>query len=338
MSHRLRVENILSELSQWDVQTLALCPGGRNAPFVQALDLGSSFEVISFYDERSAGFFALGRARRDQKPVAIITTSGTAVSELTSAVIEAHYSGTPLVVVSADRPKNLRGTGAPQAIDQTQLFLGHIEKVYDLEDENLSLESWSGRNPIHINICFDEPLNEKSESPLKIMPEAKRQPIALKSSGSQDIQLKRGVVVVGGLHQSQRAGVTELLCDLKLPVFLESLSGLKTEKKLSHLVVPGGDKNLRRWFQQGEVKSVLRLGDVPVGRFWRDLEKSDFQVTSISDKNFLGLSHGHFFLHDLMDLSHFRFDCKTWDFSRLQAESRRFSNQVPRATGSSAVK
>jgi 2-succinyl-5-enolpyruvyl-6-hydroxy-3-cyclohexene-1-carboxylate synthase len=115
-------KQILLQLFKQGVKTLCLCPGARNAPFIALLEKNKNFEVLSFFDERSAGFFALGRSRRDGQPVAVLTTSGTAVSELLSPVIEAHYTHTPLVVLSSDRPKRLRGTGAPQAIEQAQIF------------------------------------------------------------------------------------------------------------------------------------------------------------------------------------------------------------------------
>ena len=117
-----KADQILQQLARAGVSTICLCPGARNAPFVKLLSEKKGFEVLSFYDERSAGFFALGRARRDQAPVVVCTTSGTAVSELLSPVIEAFYSNTPLVILSADRPKRLRGTGAPQAIEQWNIF------------------------------------------------------------------------------------------------------------------------------------------------------------------------------------------------------------------------
>ena len=124
---------ILEQLAGQGVRTLCLCPGARNAAFVSLLSKSRGFEVISFYDERSAGFFALGRSRRDQRPVAVLTTSGTAVSELLSPVIEAYHNDVALVVVSSDRPRRLRGTGSPQTIEQSQIFGNYVEKSWDME-------------------------------------------------------------------------------------------------------------------------------------------------------------------------------------------------------------
>ena len=105
--------------------------------------------VYTFVDERAAAFFALGRIKRDDKPVAVVTTSGTAAAELLPATIEAFYSGAPLILITADRPARFRGTGAPQAIEQVGIFGVYAETDVD---------RWNRRLPLHINVEFDEPL------------------------------------------------------------------------------------------------------------------------------------------------------------------------------------
>ena len=132
MNHELAL-SILKQLSAQGVKTLAVCAGARNAPFIHILEKSEGFEVLSFFDERSAAFFALGRAKREERPVAVLTTSGTAVSELLSAGIEAFYSNVPLVFLTSDRPKRLRGSGAPQTIKQKDIFQNYAEFIYDLD-------------------------------------------------------------------------------------------------------------------------------------------------------------------------------------------------------------
>ena len=100
-------------------------------------------------DERSAAFFAIGRIKLHGAPVVVVTTSGTAVAELLPATIEAYYSGLPLVLLTADRPARFRGTGAPQSIEQVEIFGAYAET---------SLSMWTGMRPLHLNIEFDEPL------------------------------------------------------------------------------------------------------------------------------------------------------------------------------------
>src|SRR2546430_1412254 len=99
-----------------------VCAGSRNAPLLAVLSVTPGIRLFSFVDERSAAFFALGRAKLTGKPSAVVTTSGTAVAELLPAVVEAFYSGTPLIVITADRPARYRGTGAPQCIEQEGIF------------------------------------------------------------------------------------------------------------------------------------------------------------------------------------------------------------------------
>jgi 2-succinyl-5-enolpyruvyl-6-hydroxy-3-cyclohexene-1-carboxylate synthase len=130
-----------------------VCAGSRNSPLLVILSRedgqGSSLRLFSFVDERSAAFFALGRAKLHGNPVAVVTTSGTAVAEMLPAAIEAYYSGIPLILISADRPARFRGTGAPQSIEQLGLFGVYAET---------SLEGWTRKKPLHLNIEFDEPL------------------------------------------------------------------------------------------------------------------------------------------------------------------------------------
>lgn len=125
-----------------------VCAGSRNSPLLAVLG-ESDARLFSFIDERSAAFFALGRVKLHGNPVAIVTTSGTAVAEMLPAAIEAYYSGIPLVLISADRPARFRGTAAPQCIEQVGLF-----GVY----ADTSLEAWTRTKPLHLNVEFDEPL------------------------------------------------------------------------------------------------------------------------------------------------------------------------------------
>ncbi len=135
-----------------------MCAGARNAPFVAALDGDPRFQVHSFFEERSAGFFALGRILDAGAPAAVITTSGTAAAELLPACIEAEYQGLPLIMVTADRPRRYRGTGAPQTIVQPGLYSCYVGYEADIEG------AWGGAipegvsRPVHLNVCFDEPL------------------------------------------------------------------------------------------------------------------------------------------------------------------------------------
>jgi 2-succinyl-5-enolpyruvyl-6-hydroxy-3-cyclohexene-1-carboxylate synthase len=146
MTNLAAARAIIERVRDAGVTDFCVCGGSRNAPLLAVLGTAN---VYTFVDERAAAFFALGRAKRDGKPVAVITTSGTAAAELLPATIEAYYSGTPLVLITADRPARFRGTGAPQSIEQPGLFGGYAATDFD---------AWHRRIPLHINVEFDEPL------------------------------------------------------------------------------------------------------------------------------------------------------------------------------------
>jgi 2-succinyl-5-enolpyruvyl-6-hydroxy-3-cyclohexene-1-carboxylate synthase len=146
MSNIAAARELIARVRALGVEEFVVCGGSRNAPLIVAL---ADARTLAFVDERSAAFFALGRCKRDDKPVAVVTTSGTAVGELMPATIEAYYSGMPLVLITADRPARFRGSGAPQTIEQVGIFGSYAATA---------TENWNRRQPLHLNVEFDEPL------------------------------------------------------------------------------------------------------------------------------------------------------------------------------------
>jgi 2-succinyl-5-enolpyruvyl-6-hydroxy-3-cyclohexene-1-carboxylate synthase len=146
MGNLERARSLIANVRAAGATEFCVCAGSRNSPLLAVL---GDERCYSFVDERSAAFFAIGRMKLHGHPVAVVTTSGTAVAELLPATIEAHYSGLPLVLISADRPARYRGTGAPQSIEQVGIFGVYAET---------SLETWSRARPLHLNVEFDEPL------------------------------------------------------------------------------------------------------------------------------------------------------------------------------------
>src|SRR5205823_2005484 len=122
--------------------------GSRNAPLLAVLSVTPDIRLWPFVDERSAAFFALGRAKLSGSPAVVVTTSGTAVAELLPAVVEAFYSGTPLIAITAARPARYRATGAPQCIEQEGIF-----------------GPYASASVTHVNVEFDEPLIDADPSP-----------------------------------------------------------------------------------------------------------------------------------------------------------------------------
>lgn len=122
-------EAVLTQLVAQGVREVVVCPGSRSAPLAlvaQAADQAGTIRMHVRIDERTAGFLALGLAKASGRPAAVITTSGTAVGNLVPAVMEAHHSAVPLIVISADRPAALVGFGANQTTEQADLFTGFV--------------------------------------------------------------------------------------------------------------------------------------------------------------------------------------------------------------------
>ncbi len=161
---------IIAACRQFEIETVVISPGSRNAPLTIGFSNHKDFETLSIVDERCAAFFALGIAQQKQKPVALVCTSGSALLNYYPAIAEAYYSQIPLVVISADRPAHLIDIGDGQTIRQENVFKNHIlysANLIEFDAEN-SIKALSKafsilrqvKGPIHINAPFDEPLYE----------------------------------------------------------------------------------------------------------------------------------------------------------------------------------
>ena len=122
MTDAALLRGFTDELVLAGVRDAIVCPGSRSTPLALALRTTPGLRVRVLYDERAAGFFAIGMARTSGRPVVLLATSGTATVEFAPAVVEAQLSRVPLVVLTADRPPELRDRGAPQTIDQIRLY------------------------------------------------------------------------------------------------------------------------------------------------------------------------------------------------------------------------
>ena len=114
------------------VRRVCVAPGSRSTPLTLEVWRHPSIEVTVHLDERSCGYFALGMAKASGEPVGLVCTSGTAAANFMPAVVEASLSNVPLVVMTADRPPELRAVRAPQTIDQTHLYGSHAKRFVDM--------------------------------------------------------------------------------------------------------------------------------------------------------------------------------------------------------------
>src|SRR3954471_9381256 len=168
------LQAFVDELARCGMTHAVTSPGSRNAPLSLTLAADRRLEAVSVLDERAAGFFALGMAKATGRPVAVTCTSGSAAANLMPAVVEAHEARVPLLVLTADRPPELRDTGAGQAIDQIKLYGSFAKWFVEVGSHSpgaatavhyraLACRAWhtaAGGRPgvVHLNFPLREPL------------------------------------------------------------------------------------------------------------------------------------------------------------------------------------
>jgi 2-succinyl-5-enolpyruvyl-6-hydroxy-3-cyclohexene-1-carboxylate synthase len=180
MHHNQHISELGPLFAALGIRHVVICPGSRNAPLIQLFTSMSAFRCHSIVDERSAGYVALGMARCLGEPVAVLTTSGTAVLNLSPAVAEAYYQGIPLVIVTADRPLEPISSFNNQWLDQEAPYysfsrgfcqvsgIRHPEDIEKMLDEVAQLVHTAVGplpGPVHLNVLLEEPLYEKLPQP-----------------------------------------------------------------------------------------------------------------------------------------------------------------------------
>src|SRR5215218_10321464 len=181
-ANRLWATLIVEELVRSGVDFFCVAPGSRSTPLVAALAANEKAESLIHFDERGTAFAAIGYARATGSPAAWITTSGTAVANGLPAVVEAATDGVPMILLTADRPPELRQTGANQTIDQPDIFGDYIRWRFDLPAPDAAIDPamvlttvdqavYRARRtpsgPVHLNLMFREPLiPEDGDEPL----------------------------------------------------------------------------------------------------------------------------------------------------------------------------
>lgn len=290
-----------------------VCAGARNAALVAALNAARGWQLWSFPEERSAAFFALGRVAAGGRPVAVVTTSGTAAAELLPALIEAHYQGLPLLAVTADRPRAYRGSGAPQAIEQVGLFGPYVERPFDVatlaevEEAIYALSQKPPQRPWHLNVCLEEPEPEAlaalstaeagdsapfGSTPTPPAGEEERL-AAAQALGEFLAQPGPLLALASTLPPQEIEPAAAFLRRLGCPVWAEATSGLREHPALAAQQVRGGEGSVAA----APISRVLRLGGVPSCRWWRDVEKRpELAVCSLTGTGFSGLARPSFVL------------------------------------------
>jgi 2-succinyl-5-enolpyruvyl-6-hydroxy-3-cyclohexene-1-carboxylate synthase len=287
----LLLRAFVDELVRCGVTDVCTSPGSRSTPLVAALVRDGRLRATSHLDERSAGFFALGAARASGRPVALACTSGTAAANYLPAVVEAHEAGVPLLVLTADRPPELRAVGAGQAIDQIGLYGRAVRWFVEVGNHEATptrvrwmrmlacravAATRSGRpGPVHLNFPLREPLVPPAElGPDPAPGRADGAPwIALGVEPAGDPRAleqalagaRRGVVVAGTVHDRETgAAVARAAAAAGWPVLADPLSGARRgPASVAHY-----DAMLRAdgFTAAHRPDAVLRVGDLPTSK------------------------------------------------------------------------
>jgi 2-succinyl-5-enolpyruvyl-6-hydroxy-3-cyclohexene-1-carboxylate synthase len=283
---------------------VCISPGSRSTPLTLAFAAQKGIEIYRHLDERSAGFFALGLAVATERPVALVCTSGTAVANYFPAIVEANMSQVPLLILTGDRPHELRHSGANQTIDQVNIFGNHVLWAVDTPipqanapdvalrhvqttaarayaTANGAAANGRRQGPVHINFPFRKPLEPETgdwrPETISKSPVASRQsPVAiLTRSQQEDLTAvinhhERGLIVCGprcpgGNFPQAVAGLSQIS---GWPILADPLSGVRFGLHGSGTVISGGYET----YMQGrldwpEPEVILRFGAVPTSKW-----------------------------------------------------------------------
>ncbi len=237
---------IIDQLVAQGVTSFCIAPGSRSAPLALAAASHPNANISVHYDERGLGFYALGYGKGSKFPAAVITTSGTAVANLLPSVMEASQSSTPLILLTADRPHELRACGANQTTDQVKLFSNVVRFQTDLSPhlseqatrsiiaQGFSCCFQNIPGPVHFNCPFQEPLFHPNSS------SSRGNPIPLilptLSASPMQIQARRGVILLGETS-SDPSPILQLAQRLGWPVFADLLSNsrsIQSDSQIRH--------------------------------------------------------------------------------------------------------
>jgi 2-succinyl-5-enolpyruvyl-6-hydroxy-3-cyclohexene-1-carboxylate synthase len=288
------VHAIVQTFLRAGVEDVVISPGSRSTPLAYAFSQTTAFNTYMQVDERSAGFFALGMAKAKQQPVLLLCTSGTAAANYFPSIVEANYARIPLIVLTADRPHELREVGAPQAIDQIQLYGNHVKWSVDFpladgyKETIPFVERHTGRavtmaksapmGTVHINIPFREPL--LLDFDYEVQPSTYQQSITGSIVASREsiklieemiVNSKRGIIIVGELSgKFSKQDFWAFAKSLQWPIVADALSQLRTEvpEVCRHLLVDQYDALLKseNFKKAIHPEVVIRFGAQPVSK------------------------------------------------------------------------
>lgn len=272
-----QVFTLASEVYAYGIREAVISPGSRSTPLALAFEAHPGIKTWIHPDERSASFFALGLIKGSNRPVAILCTSGTAATNYTSAIAESDISNLPLLVFTSDRPHELRGIGAPQTLNQVNMYQNFVRHQFDMplaDDSNgavdvvryqmqIASQYFEGpqRGPVHFNLPFREPLTPDFEMTDWLKTDEKLLPKYQKTISAEPIKdvlkKKKGIVIVGDMQHQDARELLPFATVHDLPILAGPLSGLR--QTMHPNIISTYDLLFRAGFDP-EVDFVIRVG------------------------------------------------------------------------------
>lgn len=303
--------SFVDELSKAGLTDIVISPGSRSTPLAQAFAAHPNIKSWINIDERSAGFFALGIAKETRRPVALLCTSGTAAANYFPAVCEANLSRVPLIVLTADRPHELRGVGAPQAMDQMNMYGSHAKYYKEMaipDKTDVALDAVRSEachafavarenpaGPVQLNFPLRDPLMIDFDQVDQFITNS--EPKTTVGSGLTSLtlaqaqaiagylaQYKKGVIVLGPIdHPDLKNAVERLSIATSFPILASPLSQARSNTN-SENVIDGYNAILKveEVAEELQPEVIIRIGALPVPKqMIQFIEKSDAQQVVI---------------------------------------------------------
>ncbi|MBD2083109.1 2-succinyl-5-enolpyruvyl-6-hydroxy-3-cyclohexene-1-carboxylic-acid synthase [Leptolyngbya sp. FACHB-17] len=314
---------LVETLARSGLKTAIICPGSRSTPLTVAFARHPQIEAIPILDERSASFFALGIARRTHNPVVLVCTSGSAGANFYPAVVEARESRVPLLILTADRPPELRNCNAGQAIDQQKLFGSYVNFYTEIAIPSTELSmlrylrqtmlnamqqtQYPISGVVHLNLPFREPLAPIEQPGMSINipndffdhihPKVSAQSKSLMNGGFRgqiNLAGQRGIIIAGVAQPESPnqycEAIAHLAKSLSMPVLAEALSPVRNYASLNPYLISTYDTILRNKTLAKSLapEVVIRIGEMPTSkelRLWLNAIQPTQIVIDPSDRS-----------------------------------------------------
>ncbi|MDJ0790406.1 MAG: 2-succinyl-5-enolpyruvyl-6-hydroxy-3-cyclohexene-1-carboxylic-acid synthase [Acidimicrobiia bacterium] len=283
--------DLLAGMADVGVTRAFISPGSRNTPLALAAVAEPRIDTTSVRDERSAGFMAVGWAKATETPAIVICTSGSAAAHYYPAIVEADQSGVPMIALTSDRPLRLRGTGAPQTMDQHALYGPHV--VTSIDGETIDDPRDAGRTaagialgaadeapgPVHVNLPFDEPLVPTTVAePPAAAPIDRTHATHVPSGLFADLAGKRVMIVASGRNGPGFADAVDRFArTVGAPILADPQVTVTGPNVIQHpdlLIGAQDDEGSRFVLDALAPDVVIRLGPLPTSKpLWEWMER-----------------------------------------------------------------